>query len=681
MEVTQQQSRSTEFEYVELILLAILVGVLGALGNLGFRALIDLSMWVFHGLEWAALGIPRGGLFKLLVPVVLLSGGAALLLLNLVFPGDVLGYGFPKFLEIVNLGNARVKRRWIAAKALGAAVSLGAGASVGREGPIAQIGGAIGSAVVRLRRRSIEQTKVLVAAGAGAGIATTFNAPIGGLMFAQEIVLLGEMELGNLTLLIIATMSAVVTERSLMGNAAVFHPTIFVLRSYWELVSYGVMGSLLGALGAAFIRMFQGTADAFKRLQLPQWMKLGLGLMVVGIIVALVPENFADGYPVIDRALAGDFTLAKMGTLTAAKMVACSVSLGCGAPGGVFGPIFFIGTMAGGTFQRLSALIVPRLTGPRGSYALVGLGAFLSGVTHAPLTALFLLFEMTQDYQVALPAMIAAVTSLLVARYIVPFSIDVYALARAGKELEVGKERQILMQIPVAAVMAHDVTVVHPNDSLAAVLSAAGETHQATLPVVDSDGECTGAVAVRDLLAVLGRGSDLGPLVNAHDLASRGCCTVGPEASLDEAAQLMEREGIDEIAVTDSAAGGKLLGLVSRQHVAQALSRMTVSLSSLATRDSNIFWANGYRVTRVIVPPAAHGKTLRALNTRARFGVSVLAVRGVSEPSEGFVPIAADRPLQRGDLIAVAGRPAALRGFMRELEGGTDRSGNKGGRD
>ena len=148
----------------------------------------------------------------------------------------MLGYGFPNFLEMVNLGTARIHRRWIVVKGMSAAISLGAGASVGREGPIAQIGGAIGSAVAQLRQFSADRMKVLVAAGAGAGIATTFNAPMGGLMFAQEIVLMGHTELANLVLVIIATFTAVVTSRTLVGEAgAVFHPIAFVINSYWEL--------------------------------------------------------------------------------------------------------------------------------------------------------------------------------------------------------------------------------------------------------------------------------------------------------------------------------------------------------------------------------------------------------------------------------------------------------------
>jgi CIC family chloride channel protein len=662
--------RADQFEYVQLILLAMAVGALAALGNIGFRELIDFFSWVFRHLEWNLLGINRGGIFLILIPVILMSGGAGMLILNRIWPGDVLGYGFPRFLEQVNLGNARVKRRWIIVKALGASLSLGAGASVGREGPIAQIGGAIGSLIAQVRKLSPERMKVLVAAGAGAGIATTFNAPIGGLMFAQEIVLLGHAEVANLTLLIIATFTAVVTQRGILGNETVFQVPQFVLRSYWEMITYALMGLSMGILGASYVRFLHGTAGVFRRMRIPEWARLMIGLAAVGVIAIALPDNLSDGYPVINRAMAGEFELGMLAALCAAKYFGSSISLGCGAPGGVFGPIFFIGTMGGGTFQRLSEHLFAHLTGPRGSYAIVGLGAFLAGTTHAPLTALFLLFETTHSYSIALPAMIATITALVVARAIESESIDTYPLAREGKTLHIGQERLALTQIPVSAVMTKDVAVVNDNAPLSDVLHIAGETPQSTLPVVSSDGHLSGLIVTRDLLTLLAGGADLGPLVNAYDIAQTNCPALTPAQSLDVASQLMEQDGLDEIPVVERhGGGGAFLGLVTRQHIAQALNRVTVSLSTLATRDQNIYWATGYRVTRVQVPQAADGKTLRELDPRARFGVTVLAARSAGDSEAGFAPVTPDQKLKEGDLLVAAGRPADIRRFARQLEG------------
>ncbi|HZZ06907.1 MAG TPA: chloride channel protein [Candidatus Binataceae bacterium] len=663
--------RTDEFNYTLQILLAAAVGVLAALGNLGFRALIQFFTWLFLGLEWAALGIDRGGWRLGLVPIVLLSGGAGMILLDRLFPGDVLGYGFPNFLEMVNLGSARIKRRWIVLKALGAALSLGCGASVGREGPIAQIGGAIGSAVAQLRRLPADRTKVLVAAGAAAGIATTFNAPVGGVLFAQEIVLLGETELDHLTLLLVSTVSAVVFSRAITGNSAVFYPPAFVMRSYWELLSYGLMGLLMGVLSANYIHFFHATAAAFRAMKVPQWARLALGLFIVGLVAIVLPQNLSDGYPTINLAMEGHFDLGMTLALAAAKFFTSSVSLGCGAPGGVFGPTFFIGTMAGATFQRTMAWMTPRLTGPRGSYALVGLGTFLCGVTHAPLTALFLLLDMTQDYQIALPAMIAVVMALVVSRSLERESIDTYRLAREGKTLDIGRQRLVLTQIPVESSMTHEPAVVRSNAMLSEVLQAAGNTPQTTLPVVDDAGGLMGIIVTRDLVAMLSSQADVAGLVNAYDICRRNGPVVSADSNLDEAAQLMESEDLEELPVVEHAAGQsghRLVGLVARKDITQVLNRMAVSMSTLANTGTSIFWATGYRLMRITVPETAQGKTMVELAPRARFGVSVLAVQKAGETDDGFVPITPDRKLDPGDTIMAAGRPSDLRRFVRELE-------------
>jgi CIC family chloride channel protein len=662
--------RIDQYEYLELIALAAAVGVLAACGNLGFRSLIEFFSWLFRSLEWRALGIRQGTVTEFLIPVILLTGGAGIIILNFFFPGDALGYGFPNFLETVNLGNARIRRSWIFVKAAGAALSLGAGASVGREGPIAQIGGAIGSVTAQVARLSADRAKVLVAAGAGAGIATTFNAPMGGLMFALEIVLLGQTELANLILVLIATFSAVVTSRAVIGDAVVFHPPSFVIRSYWEMVTYGLMGVFLGLLAVAYIRFFHAAGRFFRRLTFRQPLKLAAGLAIVGLIAIPLPQNLSDGYPVINAAFTGQFGITLMASLMLAKFFASAVSLDCGAPGGVFGPTFFIGTMAGGVFRELSYFIVPALTGSRGSYALIGLGAFLGGVTHAPLTALFLLFEMTQlNYGIALPAMIATITALVVARGIENESIDTYSLAREGKALDIGRERLMLAQLPASSVMTKEASVVLPNASLADVLRVAGETAQATLPVVDSEGRLSGLIVTRDLLALLASGSELGPLVNAYDISRRNPPVVTPESSLDEAVQLMEYEALDELPVIERPSG-RFVGLVARREIAQTFNRVTLSVATLATREPGIFWAAGYRVARIHVSPAAQGKTLRELDARSRYSVSVLAFLDSTNPESGFMPIAADYHLKAGDLLLAAGRASDVRLFAADLERG-----------
>jgi chloride channel protein, CIC family len=660
-----------EFEYAWLIILSIVIGGLGALGNLGFRALIDLSSWILRGVEWRTLGILRGGIFLVLIPLVLCTGGLVLSVLEYFFPGDVLGYGFPNFLAMLHLGGAKIKGRLILLEAAGAALSLGAGASVGREGPIAQIGGSIGATIGQLVRLSTERSKVLMACGAGAGIATTFNAPIGGLLFAQEIVLLGETELANLTLLIIATTSGVITSGVITGNEAVFYVQPFVLESYRELITYALMGVAMGLLSVGYIRLFYSAAEFFKRMKVSPFAKLLIGLTVVGLIAIPLPDNLSDGYPVINEALAGRLPIERMMLLSVAKISASSVSLGCGAPGGVFGPIFFIGAMTGGSFRRLSAGMFPHLTGPRGSYALVGLGAFLAGTTHAPLTAVFLLFEMTREYQITLPALLSCVLSLVVARSLEPESIDTYELAREGKTLHIGKERRVLTEIPVSMVMSKEPVALFHTDDLAEVVRVSGETAQSTIPVINREAELVGIVIRRDVIELLASGNSLETPGSVCDLARQHPPAVTPESNLDEALQRLQAEGLEELPVVEGPTC-RLVGLISRRAIALAVSHATVSLEALAGPDTGIFWSSDYRIARIRVPAPSADKTLRELNLRTRFGVTILAIQSSSSPASGFAPVDPDQILKQGDLLVAAGRPAGVRAFERYLNGSSE---------
>jgi CIC family chloride channel protein len=661
-------SRS-QAEYLWLILLATAVGILAALGNLLMRELIRLFTYLLQVLEWNALRIPSGMPFTLLVALVLISGGVVALVLEYIFRGDILGYGFPKFLEMIHLGDARISPRWILTKALGPAVSLGAGASVGREGPIAQIGGAIGSAIAQLTHLSSERSKVLIACGAGAGIATTFNAPLGGLLFAQEIVLLGETELANLSLLVISASVGVLASRLMFGNLAVLPAQQFIMRSYWEIVTYVILGVAFGILAALYIRFFNATAAFFEGLRVPPWARITLGMLVVGLIDVPLRQNLSDGYPVIDQALNGHLSSSTMVVLFAAKFIASSISLGCGMPGGVFGPIFFIGAMAGGAMRPLVGRLLPGVTGVRGPYALVGLGAFLAGTTHAPLTAIFLLTEMTGSYDATLAALISSIIALVVARSIEPESIDTYALARRGVSLEVDKDRVALSRITTEEVMKTDPTTLDANAGLEEIFRVADESAQEIIPVVGERRRLIGVIAPRNLIGLLLHVNDLKGLVNAMDVSRADFPTVSAKSTLEDVLHLMEDELTGELPVVDGDSSDRLLGLVTRHEIAEALTRATGSLALLSRRDTHIYWSTGYRVARIRLPEGAEGKTLRALDTRARFGVSILAVQQANDPLAGFELLEPDQKLRAGDVVIAAGRSAGLRALERELRG------------
>jgi CIC family chloride channel protein len=661
-------SRS-QAEYLWLILLSSLIGFLAALGNLMLRELIRAFTYIIQVLEGNALGIPRGMPYSMLIVVVLVSGGILAIVLDLIFRGEILGYGFPKFLEMIHLGEAKINPLWIVTKSVGPAVSLGAGASVGREGPIAQIGGAIGSALSQLTHLSSERSKVMIACGAGAGIATTFNAPLGGLLFAQEIVLLGQTELGNLSLLVISASVGVLTSRVMLGNLAVLPAQSFVLRSYWEILTYTILGILFGIIAAMYIRFFNATAAFFEDLAIPRWARVLVGMVAVGLIAVPLRRNLADGYPVIDQALNGRLSPLAMTLLFGAKFIASSISLGCGMPGGVFGPIFFIGAMGGGAMRPVLAHIMPGIVAVRGSYALVGLGAFLAATTHAPLTAIFLLTEMTGSYDATLAALISSIVALVVARSIEPESIDTYLLARRGINLEVDKDRMALARMTAGEVMKTDATTLQADARLEEIFRVADQSAQDIIPVLGPRRDLIGVIEPRNLVGLLLHVNDLNGLVNAADISRGDFPTVAPKSTLEDTLNLMEDELTEELPVISQDESSQFVGLICRRDIAQALTRATGSVSLPSLHDTHIYWSSGYRVTRIRLPAGAEGRTLRQLDTRARFGVSILAVQSQGDPIGGFELLEPDQKLHAGDIVIAAGRSAGLRALERELRG------------
>lgn len=636
--------------------LAVLIGVLGAAGNVVFQWAIAKSTILF-----SLVGAPYG---RLGIPLTLVAGGVALFVLDRVAGGDVLGYGFPRFLEMLHLHGGRVRRRWIVLKTLGAAISLGAGAAVGREGPIAQIGGSIGGLIARAVRAAGDDRKVLVACGAAAGIAATFNAPISGVLFAQEIVLLGEAQLTHLSLVIVAAATAVATTGQFLGAEPVLRVSPFELASYSQCVTYAGLGVLLGVIGPLYTRSFHWVITRARDLALPVPVRLLGGLALVGLLAVLVPKNFADGYPVINEALAGTTVWHVALVLAVAKFVGSILSLASGAPGGVFGPIFFIGAMTGASYRAVAATLVPHLTGDAGSYALVGLAGFLASTTHAPLTALFLVLEMTESYAMTVPALLTVGLALIVAQRIEAESIDTYGLHAEGKHLHGETLPQLLDDLPIGKAYRTDVEPIAENLPLPAILRRVSEGGATTLPVVNDREELVGILSFASLREVLLEES-LGALVVAADLCRTDAPTVTPTTSIGKGFRLIESAGLDEVPVVDPAAPRRLLGMLSRANLIAAYNRAVGALGTLPLDawlgDNDTTWSHGYRVITIPAPASWVGRSLRSIDPRGRWGVTALAVRAVGGAGADWTVPDPDHTFVPGDMVVIAGTLDRLR--------------------
>ena len=414
-----------------LLFLAVLAGVITGFLSVLFRTMLEhsghfvkiITIWLKTNINDYSVAI---------IPVV---GAVILVILMKIFPFVVGGYSMPNFLKAVHLQGGLIKTREIFAKMITTTVTITSGGSVGVEGPIAQIGGAAGSKIGRIFSMSTNRLKVLIACGSASAIAAQFNAPLAGVLFALEVIMLGNFGLESFGAIVIACGMATAISRSYYSGA-LFDVVNYQLQ-FSDFLLVCLMGLLLGLLSCVFIRVFYTTANFFKNLTIPTLSKPILGAAVVGILGLLHAGILGEGYDVIRSTLQfHNFTIGILILLVVLKVIATSVTIGSGNVGGIFGPSLFIGAVFGALF----GLVIHTFTDLQIQtwfFALVGMGAFLAATTHAPLTSIFLLFELTGDFEVIVPAMFASIIGTSVTKAIMKESIDTMQLTQEGIHLDV----------------------------------------------------------------------------------------------------------------------------------------------------------------------------------------------------------------------------------------------------
>lgn len=558
--ITHQLLRKYRFsETTILILLSSVVGSLTGLGAVAFIWLILKAKDIFFGRTVDLVHLVSSNLeyWEVLIPAV---GGLIVGPIVYKFAKEAKGHGVPEVMIAVALKGGVIRARVAIAKAIASAICIGSGGSAGREGPIVQIGAAAGSVIGQLFHMSERRVRVLVGCGAAAGISAVFNAPIAGVMFSLEIVL-GDFAIKTFAPVILSSVVASVVSHSLLGNNPAFSVPKYSLVSAYEIPLYVVLGILCALVAVLFTRSLFLFEDISDNAKVPDVFKPAIGGLILGTLALFLPQIYADGYETTHSALAGELGMSFMVILVFAKILATNLTLGTGNSGGIFAPSLFMGAMTGGWFGGLVHNWLPNQTAPSGAYALVGMAAVVAGTTHAPITAILIVFEMTGDYRIILPVMVACVFGTLVANKILPESIYTLKLARRGINLKRGKDADILRTEKVFHVMRRDYVTIPPNMPLRQIMRLMEETNQSDFPIVDHENRFLGMVTFNDLKITLSR-QYLTDLVVAQDLSHTEYPHLHESDPIEEAFQKLGVRDLGSLAVLGEEGSEKVTGVL-----------------------------------------------------------------------------------------------------------------------
>jgi CIC family chloride channel protein len=560
--------RSSEFAIGTTM--AVVIGVIGGLGAYVLEWLIGFFQNVFFDKGANILGF-MGPYYVILIPAI---GGLIIgLLILFTRTKEAKGHGVPEVMEAVAVKGGRIRPRVAAVKILASAMCIGSGGSVGREGPIVQIGATLGSTIGQWLRLPQDWVKTLVACGAAGGISATFNAPIAGVFFAHEVIL-GRILTRHFGFVVISSVIASVIAHIMLGAHQTFAAPAYILNSYWELGLYFILGVFSAFVAIAFMRSLYKIEDIFDGWKIPEYAKPAIGGLAVGVIGFFYPYLFGVGYQGIELALAGKLALLTLLPLLLLKILATSFTLGSGGSGGVFAPSLFMGAMFGAMFGEISHYFFPDIAVSSGAYALVGMATVFSAATRAPITGIIILFEMTQDYQIILPLMLGVVVSTLISYGISKDSIYTLKLKRKGVALHQQEEVDLLEKVRVEEVMTRSFPTIPAEMQIPELVNVFARSTHHGFPVVNKTGNLIGMVTLSDVEAIMGSREQL----TVADIATTNIITAYPDETLHDVVHRLGTSEVGRIPVIDRKDRTKLIGVLRRYDIVKAYAKAMLKL-------------------------------------------------------------------------------------------------------
>ena len=570
-ETLRRIGRVTRHDQVVLSTLAVVIGAIGGGSAIGFREAIGAIQLLFYGFGSERVHSLAGALPWWHILLATTIGGLAVgLMVEFLMPGKR-PRGVADVMETSALRGGRMSLREGLGASLVSALSIGCGASVGREGPVVHLGASLSAFVAdRLRLgRALSQT--LLGCGVAAAVAASFNAPIAGAFFALEVVV-GHYAMGAFTAIVIASVTGTVISRMWFGDFPAFSIPGQPIASFLEFPAFAILGVVSAGVAIAFIAATGLAATAVHRVPVPPWLRPAIGGLLVGLIAIAFPHVLGVGYEATDAALREQFGLWMLLTLLALKIAATSISLGSGFGGGVFSPSLFLGAMVGGAFGIVATDVFPDLSSGPGAYTIVGMGAVAGAVLGAPISTLLMVFELTGNYALTIGVMIATVIASLLTKQVYGFSFFTWQLDRRGLNLRRGREQGLLQSVRVRDVMHADPRTVPPAASLAEIRRHLLEAPYGELFVVDETGRLHGTITLADL-ADAAFDTEFDMLLNAEDVCRPRPPLLAAGDDLEAAMALVDGLRDDIVAVVDDANTLGLVGYVRQADVVRAYDR------------------------------------------------------------------------------------------------------------
>lgn len=659
-----------------LFLVAIgVVGVLSGILGVTVHRLIDslqILLWGSSNLLEAAMEVPLWR--ALAAPVV---GGVLIAVIVLVNRAPAEGPGMGILIESVALRGGRVPPRSIIVSSLAAIVTVGSGGSLGREGPMIRLGAMISSFLGTRFHLPPHRVKILVGCGAAAGLAAAYNIPIGGALFAMEVIL-GNFALQIFGPIVAASVLSTLIARSFEGDAHRFAVPGYQLESPWEVLAYAGLGVICAVGSIVFVLGVRRLSRRISKIGMPDWLRPVLGMALFGVVALQVPHILEGGQETTNAVILGrlppisaipwhlSFPLLLL-VLAGIKVVAVALTDGCGGVGGKFTPSLLFGALVGAAYGTGINAVWPTGTSGYPAYAAVGMAAIAAGTSHAPISAILILFEFTGNYDLILPLMVASIISSVISRKLYPYSIYTETLQRAGVDLNMRLEEAVLAGVTVRDLMRQDPETLRPADHYRTVVDRFFSAHRHRLFVVGDDRAFQGEVSLHDIKHVLEDPAQL-TAVLAHDLTTPSAHCLRPEERLDRAAEVFAHSDYERLPVLDGE--DRFLGVLAKRdllavYAQEVLGRQAMLATFVSdagdeeTRDF-VELPPDFALRMVPVGASLVGRTLAEAQLPGRYGVRVIEIKRGEGLREDRVIPGGETVFEAGDRLIVLGPTAQV---------------------